>query len=273
MEANDIEDLEVELLFQAIYRRYDWDFRDYAKNSARRRVQLAVQQGGYRSIGDLQHSVLVDEGRADALLKTLSINVTEMFRDPPFFKDVRTIVIPALQKLQHCKIWHAGCATGEEVYSMAILLREAEIYERAILYATDFNAQALDNAKQGMIPLQQMRTNISNYQLSGGQQPFSNYYYAQHGYARLDTALKKQLCFSLHDLTIDQALSGVDVVFCRNVIIYFNKILQERVLNMFYNALPMGGFLCLGSSETLALTALQGVMQKVSGHAIYRKVA
>jgi len=269
----DIEQLEIELLFEALNRRYGYDFRDYAYETARRRVLHRVAMSELSTIGELQHLVLHDRNAADALVTSLSINVTEMFRDPDFFMAVRKTILPCLAEQEHLKIWHAGCASGEEVYSMAILLKEEGLYGRARLYGTDFNDTILEKAKVGLIPLGQMQQNIHNYQDSGGNQDFADYYHARYEGAMIINSLKKNIVFSRHNLTCDRSFGTFHLIVCRNVLIYFNQRLKDRVLKLFVDSLHVGGYLCLGSHETLMQNRQREAFQVVdSGLRIYQKV-
>ncbi len=268
------ESLEIEQLFCTLFETYGYDFRHYAYESTRRRVLQRVQHEELSSISQLQQLILKDENIADALLRDLSINVTEMFRDPLFCCELRQRILPRLTQHEHIKIWHAGCATGEEVYSMAIMLSEIGLYSKSQLFATDFNNTVLDKAKHGAFPLQNMRSYVQNYQQSGGNQPFSDYYHANYSAAIMAESLKKNMIFAHHNLTIDQSFGDMNMIVCRNVIIYFNRMLQERVLQLFFDSLVDGGFLCLGSHESLILSPLKNKFKIVSSeYKIYRKIS
>lgn len=268
----DIERLEIELLFKALHSRYGYDFRNYAPDSARRRVLYRLQLEGLESIGALQHRVLHDEALADSLLRDLSINVTGMFRDPGFYRTLREEAAPWLARQEHIKIWHAGCASGEEVYSMAILLTEEGLYDRSQLYATDFNNAVLEKAKSGIFPLHQMRSYVQNYQSARGREDFSDYYHAHYDGVIMDAALKKNILFSHHNLTTDSSFGEMQMVVCRNVLIYFAPSLQERVFHLLYDSLCEDGLLCLGSRETLLLSSLKHHFETLSSEQrIYKK--
>ncbi len=242
-------------------------------NSACRRVKQLIGQEGLAGIEELQQKMTHDKDLADRLVRGLSINVTEMFRDPQFFLALRKQVIPLLRDLEHFKIWHAGCASGEEVYSMAIMLLEENLDERSMLFGTDFNCSILDRARQGILPLDQMQKNVMNYQQAGGRQQFVDYYHARYAGAALAQHLKQRILFSFHDLTRDNAFGEMNMVICRNVLIYFNKKLKERVLQLFYDSLVEGGILCLGSHETLKLSLLAEHFETINAEQkIYRKL-
>jgi len=271
---NDVEKLEITLLFEAMYRLYGYDFRNYAYASARRRVLLQLKDKKLDTIAQLQHLVLHDDVAADDLLLALSINVTEMFRDPLFFKALRSSILPQFKKNQHLKIWHAGCSSGEEVYSMAVLLTELELLSHTQLYATDFNAEIIEKAKLGQFRLAKMRDHIRNYQKAGGVEEFTNYYTTEHNNAVIAQVLKKHIMFSHHNLTEDGSFGAMDMIVCRNVLIYFDKALQKRVFKLFLDSLTIGGYLCLGSHETLIFSGVTECFKAVSeSQKIYQKVA
>lgn len=251
MRKGEVEKIEIDLLIEAIRKRYGYDFHNYARASVRRRIQKRLDDSGLETISALQHQILYDELAFNALLLDLSINVTEMFRDPSFFKAVRNTVLPALGKKKIIRIWHAGCATGEEVYSMAIMLKELGLYDKARIYATDVNEVVLRHAKQGIFSAAQMRGYTANYQKSGGTGSFADYYLAQEGSVLMDKSLKTNMIFSDHNLVTDKSFGRMDLVICRNVLIYFNKQLQDSVIGLFANSLADDGILCLGSKESL----------------------
>ncbi len=242
---------EISLLLQALFDNYGYDFREYSYPSINRRILQRVAMEGFDSIAELHQHVRQDHVLADRLLRDLSINVTEMFRDPEFFLALRNRVIPLLGKNEHIKIWSAGCATGEEVYSLAILLRETGLYERSLLYATDFNAKAIETARNGILPLGQMKVNVKNYHRAGGITDFGDYYQANYDGALIERSLKNNIQFGFHNLTGDDAFMDVQMIVCRNVLIYFNRKLQRHVFTLFHDSLAEGGFLCLGPVESL----------------------
>lgn len=267
------EDIEIKLLFEAMYMRYGYDFRSYSYASAKRRVLFHVQKNHLPHVSALMHWVLHDAHAADNLLLDLSINVTEMFRDPLFFKYLRNKILPQFSSLEHIKIWHAGCSSGEEVYSMAILLHELNELVRSQLYATDFNESIIKQAQAGIINLKEMKNHIGNYQKSGGTADFSDYYFAQDDHALLDKKLKTAIMFANHNLTEDASFGEMSMIVCRNVLIYFNKELQQRVFKLFDDSLDIGGYLCLGSHETLKFSDIAQRYETVSKqHRIYKKV-
>jgi chemotaxis protein methyltransferase CheR len=272
MQPEDIEEIEVSLILEAIHGRYGYDFRDYARASLKRRIRNFVDGAKYTSIGAMIPDLLRNENFGAKLIYGLSVTVTEMFRDPAFFKILRQEVIPYLKTFPFAKIWHAGCATGEEVYSLAIVLQEEGFYDRATIFATDFNDLALDQARQGIYPLEKMKDYTSGYQRAGGTGTFARYYRAGYDAAVLDAALKKNIAFANHNLVTDGVFSEMHLVICRNVLIYFNKDLQNRVLGIFHDSLVNGGILALGSKETLQFTQVADHFKTLSGKwKIYQK--
>ncbi|ACM20202.1 protein glutamate methyltransferase CheR [Geotalea daltonii FRC-32] len=243
--------IESDLLLEALYRMYGYDFRDYAEASIRRRLSAWLAGSGFSSLSEAQGKLLRDRSLFDQFVRGITVNVSEMFRDPLFFKALREQVVPHLKTYSFVKIWHAGCSTGEEVYSMAILLQEEGLAGRYRIYATDINENVLGKAREGIYPLQEMRRFTENYQKSGGRRDFADYYTARYDHAMLMPALKKDIVFAAHNLAVDADFGEMNMVFCRNVLIYFKASLKERVLSLFDRALLPGGFLCLGTKETL----------------------
>jgi chemotaxis protein methyltransferase CheR len=272
MQPEEIEEIEVSLLLDAIHQRYGHDFRNYSRASLKRRIRNVVDGSTHGSISAMIAALLHDEAFGAKLIYGLSVTVTEMFRDPAFFRTLRQQVIPYLKTYPFVRIWHAGCATGEEVYSLAIVLKEEGFYDRATIFATDFNDLALDKARQGVYPLEKMRAYTSGYQRSGGTGTFARYYRAGYDAAVLDTTLKKNIAFANHNLATDGVFSEMHLVICRNVLIYFNKILQNRVLGIFHDSLVNGGILALGSKETLQFTQVADHFKALSSKwKIYQK--
>jgi chemotaxis protein methyltransferase CheR len=271
--AAPLEDVEIALLLEGIYRHYGHDFRDYAMSSLRRRLRFLMLSEGARTISGLKERVLHDPAAMDRLLLGLSINVSAMFRDPSFYLALRTRVVPILRTYPFVRIWHAGCATGEEVFSTAILLQEAGIYDRCRVYATDFNEAVLRQAREGIFPLKHMKSYTENYIRAGGARSFSEYYTARYDSAILRPDLKKNVVFAQHNLALDTSFNEFHLIMCRNVMIYFNKALQGRVLDLFRASLVRQGFLCLGSKETLKGTAQEDAFSEFdAAERIYRAV-
>ena len=245
------EDIELLLLLEAIFLKYGYDFRNYSSAHMKRRVLRRMTVSGLNNITELQYKILRDKDFFKVILADFSINVTEMFRDPSFYKAFRRDVIPVLKTYPFIKIWHAGCSTGEEVYSMAILLKEEGLYNRTQIYATDFNELVLQTAKDGIYPIDAIKEYTHNYQLAGGHASFADYYIAKYDSVIMNESLKKKIIFADHNLVTDSVFGEMHVIVCRNVLIYFNKNLQDRAIKLFYDSLNNGCFLCLGSKESL----------------------
>jgi chemotaxis protein methyltransferase CheR len=245
------EKIEMDLLLEAIYQKYHYDFKDYSRAHVRRRIMYRMRMANLKNISEMQHKILYDRTFFETLLMDLSINVTEMFRDPQFYNAIRTKVIPQLKRNSFIKVWHAGCATGEEVYSMAILLKEEGIYHKCQIYATDFNTMALERAKNAIYPIDLIKEYTVNYQKAGGLNSFAEYYTAQYDSVILDPSLKERIVFADHNLVTDGVFGEMNIILCRNVLIYFTKKLQNRVIKLFLDSLAPSAFLCLGSKESL----------------------
>jgi chemotaxis protein methyltransferase CheR len=246
-----LEDVEIELLLEGVFRHYGYDFRDYALSSLRRRLRMLMLNENLVTISGLKERILHDPACLERLLVALSINVSAMFRDPTFYRAFREKVVPILRTYPFVRIWHAGCSTGEEVYSMAILLQEAGLYDRCRIYATDINEAVLRQARDGIFPLASMQAYTANYIQSGGMHAFSEYYTASYENAIFQPRLKRSIVFAQHNLAMDNSFNEFHVIVCRNVMIYFNRMLQDRVLGLFSSSLVRRGFLALGSKETL----------------------
>lgn len=270
--TTDVERIEIQLLLEAVYRRYGYDFRSYAEASITRRIQRHRNLNGYSSISEIQHVILNDREAFLRLLHDLSISVTEMFRDPPFYCSLRKCVLPKLRELPFIRIWLAGCATGEEVYSVAILFQEEGLLDRVQIYATDINESAIDKARQGIYPLERIQEYTRNYHKAGGKSAFGDYYTARYGHAAMQAFLRQHILFSHHNLVTDGSFGEMHLIVCRNVLIYFSKELQDRVLHLFCESLIEDGFLCLGSKETLRYSTCATRFQEWDPHErIYRK--
>jgi chemotaxis protein methyltransferase CheR len=267
MNVDDIQRIEVDLLIQAIYRRYGHDFRGYSKAHLTRRIQQFASIKAHSRISDLIPRVLHDEHLFEMLLRDISITVTEMFRDPHVFLSLRKHVIPFLRTFPFLRVWVAGCATGEEVYSLAITFKEEGLYDRATLFATDFNDDALSKAKAGIYSLDTIAGYTRNYQQAGGTGSFSKYYHAKYDSAAMAPGLKQNMVFANHNLVTDGVFSEMHLVFCRNVLIYFNQQLQDRVLSLFSQTLARGGFLCLGTSEDITFSSVREIFKRTDDKA------
>lgn len=265
--------IEIQLLLEAIYMKYGYDFRDYSKASLKRRIEQRLLRSGLPNYSYMQHKILNDQSFFETLFLDLSINVTEMFRDPLFYKAIREIVVPVLKTYPHIKIWHAGCSTGEEVYSMAILLQEEGLLDKALIYGTDVNEIVLEKAKEGIYPLERIKEYTLNYQKAGGKESFADYYTAKFDAAIMDSELKKNLVFSQHNLATDNDFGEMHLIMCRNVLIYFNKELQSRVIGLFHESLIRKGLLCLGSKESTRFSKYaKNFTDMVPEQKIYQKV-
>jgi chemotaxis protein methyltransferase CheR len=269
----ELEEIEVKLVTEGIYHHYGFDFRDYSLPSLRRRIWKRVYAEGLSTISGLQEKVLHDASCMERLLLDLSINTTAMFRDPTFYLAFRQKVVPMLRTYPFVRIWHAGCSTGEEVYSMAILLQEEGLYDRCRIYATDINEAVLQRAKEGIFPLNTMQENTSNYISAGGKGTFSEYYTARYDYAIFRPSLRENVVFAQHNLVTDASFNHFNVIFCRNVLIYFNNTLQEKVQRLFLQSLEHLGVLGLGKKETIKYTGVSDYYEILDDdERLYRRV-
>jgi chemotaxis protein methyltransferase CheR len=260
-------------VLEGIYQQYGYDFRDYARGSIKRRLWRRVYAEGLESISGLQECVLHDEGAMNRLLKDLSINVTSMFRDPEFFVAIRRKVVPLLRTHPFIRIWNAGCSTGEETYSLAILLLEEGLADRTKIYATDINETVLDLAKQGVFPIDKMRDYTENYIAGGGKTAFSEYYVADEQGARFNESLADNIIFAQHNLASDRSFNEFQMIVCRNVMIYFDRSLQERVHDLFYSSLGMSGVLALGRKESIKFTRNASAYEEIdSNEKLYKRM-
>ncbi len=265
-------DIELPLLLEAVYRKYHYDFRGYALASLKRRLTHAMDRLGCRSLSQLQDRLLHESALFPVLLDFLTVQVSEMFRDPSHFRAWREQVVPLLRTYPSLKIWVAGCSTGEEVYSLAILLHEEGLLERSLIYATDINANALERAQAGIYDAARIGGFTENHRKSGGRGSLSDYYTAAYGKAVFDKALKANIVFADHSLSTDSAFSEVQLISCRNVLIYFDRELQDRVLGLFRESLCRKGFLGLGAKESLRFSSHSFAFSDfVPGERIFRK--
>jgi len=255
IEHRDTFDQELKLLLEAIYFKYQHDFRHYAFSSLRRRVTLAMERFGCRSVSQLQDRVLHEPEVFGQMLQFLTVQVSEMFRDPAYFRALRQEVVPLLKTYPSIKLWIAGCSTGEEVWSFAIMLTEEGLLERTLVYATDINTESLQTAEAGVYPLDRVAQFSANYLAAGGKRSLSDYYHAAYDGAMFDRALRQKVLFADHSLATDTVFSEVHLVSCRNVLIYFDRPLQDRAIGLFREALVRRGFLGLGSKESLRVTS------------------
>jgi chemotaxis protein methyltransferase CheR len=269
-----IEAIEYPLLLEAIYRRWGYDFRDYAPASLLRRLHRAMHDLDAGNLSRLQEMLLRDAGAMARFLDSITVEVTAMFRDPSFYQAFRAKAAPLLKPLPLVRVWHAGCSSGEEVYSLAIVLHETGLLQRAKLYATDLNARLLERSKEAIVPLKAMRDYTANYRRAGGTGDFSDYYTAKHGAAILQDFLRGNIVWAEHNLAQDRGFNEFHVILCRNVIIYFNRTLQERVHGLLYESLAMGGVLGLGRGESLQFTPFENRYETLDlAERLYRKIA
>lgn len=269
----ELEQIEIELLLSGIHRLYGYDFRNYALPSLRRRIWHHVHAEGLTSISALQDKVLHDRDCFERLVYNLSIPVTEMFRDPELFLTFRKKVVPLLRTYPYIRIWHAGCSTGEEVYSMAILLHEEGLYDKARIYATDMNSKSLQQAKEGVYDIKRMKQYTKNYLEAGGNRSFSEYYTAKYNSVIFHPFLKKNMIFAEHNLATDRSFNEFNVIFCRNVMIYFNDELRNHVHGLFHESLSHFGILVLGAKETIHFTDFSDSYEALDRvEKIYRKI-
>jgi chemotaxis protein methyltransferase CheR len=273
MTPDDVEELAIKLFLEALQQAYGYDFRQYSGASLRRRLMLLVDRLKIPSVAHLQAEVLQRPELLPTVISALTVPTSEMFRDPEVYKALREQVFPVLRTYPSFKIWHAGCSTGEEVYSLAIALKEEGLDERAVIYATDINVAALTAAKDGIFPTESLKTATANYQRSGGRAEFSSYYTAAYGGARMDPSLRKNVLFTTHNLAADEVFAEVHLVLCRNVLIYFTRELQQRVVDLFRRSLSYKGFLCLGTKETVQFLEVGRAFAELPGaQRIFRKI-
>ncbi len=270
----EVDEIEMRLLLDAIYSRYHYDFRQYAGASLKRRLSQALSRMGCPTISALQEKILHDPKAFPQLLEFLTVQVSDLFRDPEVFAAIRRDVAPRLATYPSLKIWVAGCSTGEEAYSFAILLHEEGLLDRTLIYATDINAEGLDRGRRGIFPLDRVKQFTVNHREAGGKSSLSDYYHAAHDSAVMAGFLRERITFADHSLATDSAFSEVQLISCRNVLIYFNSELQNRALGLFHDSLCHRGFLCLGSKEALRFSAHAASFEEFRGpERIFRKVA
>lgn len=267
-----LKDEEVELLVNELAQRHGYDFSNYARASLRRRVSRLLVIDRIPSFAELLYRVKNDADYLTHIVEALTVNVTEMFRDPSVFKIIREEVLPLLATHPFIRIWHAGCASGEEVYSMAIILEEANLLNKSLIYATDLNPSIIENIQKGLFPLSRMQQYSENYIASGGRRDFSSFYTAQYGLAKFDEKLKLKMIAAMHNLVSDRSFNEFQLIFCRNVLIYFDKILQDKVLQLFDDSLEKLGFLVLGSKENLRFSVVANKFVQMEKEKIWRKI-
>lgn len=270
---NSISDNDIHVLLNDLLDVHGYDFTNYSKASLKRRIENLYTKDKFPSFAEFRYRVRNDDNYLLRFVEQVTVNVTEMFRDPWFYKTLRTEILPVLASRPIIRIWHAGCSTGEEVYSMAILLKEAGLLHKSLLYATDINPSVLERVRKGIFPLSQMKQYSENYNLSGSKEALSRYYTAQYEWAKFDEELSRKMIISTHNLVSDSSFNEFQLIVCRNVLIYFDKVLQNRVLELFDQSLETLGFLALGSKETLRFSSIYAKYKQLdSREKIWRKV-
>ena len=272
METNPIQDAGLELLLEDIYTQYGYDFTGYSKASLQRRIQRLFALDNFASFAEFRYRIQTDVHYFRRFVEEITVNVTEMLRDPGFYRTLRTTILPILATYPFIRIWHAGCSTGEEVYSMAILLKEAGVLHKSLLYGTDINPLVIERARKGIFPVSQMQKYSENYIQSGGIQDFSSYYTANYHLAKFDSSLTGKMIFSTHNLVSDFSFNEFQLILCRNVLIYFERELQAKVFKLFDYSLENFGYLALGSKESLRFSPMAGHYRQIGREKIWRKV-
>jgi chemotaxis protein methyltransferase CheR len=268
-----LSDPELETILNDLIEQYGYDFTNYSKASLKRRIVRLITHDRFLSFAEFRYRVKTDKEYLNRFVEQITVNVTEMFRDVLFYRTLREQILPVLATWPLIRIWHAGCSTGEEVYSMAILLHEAGLLKKSLLYATDINPAVLENVRAGIFPMSQMKQYSENYISSGGKKDFSSYYTAQYNSAKFDEHLGKKIVLATHNLVSDGSFNEFQLIVCRNVMIYFDKPLQDRVLHLFYDSLEVLGFLALGSKETLKFTDVHHKFRQLENkEKIWRKI-
>jgi len=268
-----IKDEDVEILLGDLTEVYGYDFTDYSRASLKRRINRLFVLDRFPSFAEFRYRIRSEEDYLRRFVEEITVNVTEMFRDPGFYRAIRTEVLPILATYPLIRVWHAGCSTGEEVFSMAILLKEANILHKSLLYATDLNPDVLERAREGIFPLSQMKQYSENYISAGGKTDFSTYYTAKYDRAKFNAELSAKMIFATHNLVSDRSFNEFQLILCRNVMIYFDKDLQERVLTLFDQSLENLGFIGLGGKETLRFSTLSARYKQLNREKIWRKAS
>ena len=272
MQESVIEDIEVELLLNDLLEIFGYDFTNYSNASIKRRINRLFTLDKFPSFAEFRYYLRTDSTYFKRFVEQITVNVTEMFRDPTFYKALREQVLPHLGTYPFIRIWLAGCSTGEEVYSIAIILKELDLLGKSLLYATDLNPEVLDKARKGLFPLSQMKQYSENYIFSGGKNDFSSYYSANYNVAKFDETLNSNMIFSTHNLVSDHSFNQFQLILCRNVLIYFDKELQAKVFTLFDLSLENLGFLALGTKETLCFSAIDSKFRQLNSEKIWRKI-
>jgi len=272
MDSQTISDEDVEVLLLDLHSKHGYDFLDYSRASMKRRLNRLVVMDKFPSFAEMRYRLINDEFYLRRFIEEITVNVTEMFRDPEFFKYLRLNIIPTLGTYPFIRIWIAGCASGEEAYSIAILLKEANLLEKSIIYATDLNPRVLERAKSGIFPMKYIKQYSENYLASGGYEDFSSYYSAKYDVVIFNESLRRKIVFSTHNLVSDSSFNSFQLILCRNVLIYFNTHLQSRVFDLMDRSLDNLGYLALGTKETLRFAGISAKYKQVDPKAkIWRK--
>ncbi|GAB3432540.1 CheR family methyltransferase [Niabella aquatica] len=273
MEPDIVKDIEMEILLNDISSIYDYDFTQYSRASIKRRLNRLCIIDKFTSFAELRYRLVNDASYLPHFIEEITVNVTEMFRDPYFYKTLRKDILPVLGTHPFIRIWIAGCSTGEEVYSLAILLKEAGLYDRSLIYATDINPGVLEKASKGIFPVGPMKQYAENYILSGGSKDFSSYYVALYDRVRFHSEFNTKMIFSTHNLVSDASFNEFQLILCRNVLIYFDKDLQNRVFKLFDDSLQPLGYLALGAKETLRFSLLNHKYKQLNNEKIWKKIS
>jgi chemotaxis protein methyltransferase CheR len=263
---------EVDLLLSDLFSKYGYDFTEYSKASLLRRIQRLCALDKFPSFAEFRYRLQTDPHYFRRFVEEITVNVTEMLRDPSFYRTLRNTILPVLATHPFIRIWHAGCSTGEEVYSMAILLREAGVLDKSLLYGTDINPLVIEKARKGIFPVSQMQKYSENYIQSGGVRDFSSYYTANYHLAKFDSSLTTKMIFSTHNLVSDFSFNEFQLILCRNTLIYFERDLQAKVLRLFDYSLENFGYLALGSKESIRFSNIAGRYRQVGKEKIWRKI-
>ncbi|WP_159638351.1 CheR family methyltransferase [Sphingobacterium composti Ten et al. 2007 non Yoo et al. 2007] len=272
MELDIIRDEEMDLLLEDVSSIYGYDFSQYSKASLKRRLNRICLVDKFASFAELRYRVISDKNYLQRFVEEITVNVTEMFRDPLFYKKLRNDILPKLGTYPFIRIWVAGCSTGEEAYSIAILLQEINLYHKALIYATDINPTVIEKASKGIFPLSVMKQYSENYIHADGQKDFSSYYTSMYDVVKFQEDLNSRILFSTHNLVSDTSFNEFQLILCRNVLIYFDKDLQNKVFNLFDNSLQTLGYLALGDKETIRFSSLEKRYKQSKGHKIYQKM-
>jgi chemotaxis protein methyltransferase CheR len=272
VEVSLVKDNEVDLLISLLAEMQGYDFSNYARASLKRRISRILTLERIPGFAELYYRIKNEPGYSTHVIQELTVNVTEMFRDPLVFKYIREKILPVLATHPFIRVWHAGCATGEEVYSTAIMLDEANLLKKSLIYATDINPTVIENIKRGIFSLNHLKQYSENYILSGGKKDFSSYYTAKYDLAKFDERLKSKMIMATHNLVSDSSFNEFQIIFCRNVLIYFDKVLQDRVLTLFDESLEKLGFLVLGSKENLRFSKVESKFMQMEKEKIWRKI-